>query len=203
METKTKTKKTIIVQRDENKFWKIILRQDFDLSKHLLNVRFAGESAADDGGPYVQFLTLCMRHFDQAPDLFGSPSSIYFSGSPQNCMENLYYVLGQLVGVSIITTGRGPECLHELIVKQLFNQEIPTEVPEYYFIGFEEYVKQIHEGKFDILYDLNITPSNQLETDKRLFLISFILLKPSYAIQQFRDGLASIDDEMVHPDSLP
>jgi hypothetical protein len=178
-----------------------LLRQGFDLSKQYLSVRFAGESAADAGGPHVEFHTLCMRNFHQAPDLFGSVTSTCFSGSPQYCMENMYFIIGQLVGVSIITTGRGPECLHELIVKQLFNQKIPTEVPEYYFNDFEKYVKQINEGNFDILYDLNITPSNQLETDKRLFLISFVLLKSSYAIQQFRDGLASIDDKMVHPDS--
>ena len=35
-------KKTIIVQRDQRMFWKIIFRQKFDVSVNPLNIRFAG-----------------------------------------------------------------------------------------------------------------------------------------------------------------
>ena len=46
----TKSSKHLIVQRDNERFWPVIFRRTFDLSKEELNVRFAGEAGLENGG---------------------------------------------------------------------------------------------------------------------------------------------------------
>ena len=46
-----KTHRHLIVQRDPERFWPVLFRQNFDASKQSLTIRFAGEAGADAGGP--------------------------------------------------------------------------------------------------------------------------------------------------------
>ena len=46
----TKSSKHLIVQRDNERFWPVIFRRTFDLSKEELNVKFAGEAGLENGG---------------------------------------------------------------------------------------------------------------------------------------------------------
>lgn len=69
--------KNVIVQRDLAKFWGVLLLQNFDLKRHILNIRFAGEAAADVGGPYREFLTSCMKNFHLLNvETFGSANGL-------------------------------------------------------------------------------------------------------------------------------
>ena len=52
----TKSSKHLIVQRDIERFWPVIFRQTFDLSKEELNVRFSGEADSENGRPFREFL---------------------------------------------------------------------------------------------------------------------------------------------------
>ena len=52
----TKSSKHLIVQRDNERFWPVIFRQTFDLSKEELNVRFSGEADSENGRPFREFL---------------------------------------------------------------------------------------------------------------------------------------------------
>ena len=56
----TKSSKHLIVQRDNERFWPVIFRQTFDLSKVELNVRFSGEADSENGRPFREFL--CVKH---------------------------------------------------------------------------------------------------------------------------------------------
>ena len=59
----------VIVQRDIDRFWNVLMRQKFDLVDHDISVRFAGEAGADMGGPLREFFTLTMRRFPDIPAL--------------------------------------------------------------------------------------------------------------------------------------
>ena len=119
--TREKTKKHILVQRDERYFWDILCRQNFDLSYHEINVRFAGEAGSDDGGPLREFLTIAMRNFSQSGLLFGGNQSLAFQANPEAILQKRFYKIGQLVALSVLLNERGPENIHPAIMHALYN----------------------------------------------------------------------------------
>ena len=158
-ESNEKERKPVIAQRDLSRFWPIIFRQKFDLRVHAMKIRFAGEPGADAGGPLSEFLTLCMRNFWISPTVFGSRVNVCFKDSPVSYIDQHYFILGQLTAVSIITVGRGPECLNELVVLRLFEQSIPDEISPSCSAELDHYLQRINEGDNDILFEHNISPS--------------------------------------------
>ena len=75
--------KTIIVQRDIERVWYVLQRQNIDFREHNINVIFAREAAADTGGPHYEFLTLCMRNFSSHSVVYGTQNNgIFFRNSP-------------------------------------------------------------------------------------------------------------------------
>ena len=64
-----------------------------------------------------------MERFDDTGCFFGSPLSLVPSAASDKLQLRLYYKLAQLSGVSILTNGRGPECLHPSIARAIFNIE--------------------------------------------------------------------------------
>ena len=61
-------KKSIIIQRDPDRFWSFLFRQTLNVREHDINVRFAREAAADCGGP-LRELTLAMHRFCDIPSI--------------------------------------------------------------------------------------------------------------------------------------
>ena len=81
----------VIIQRDLSRFWEVIFKQSFDLSKQKIKIRFAGEPGADAGGPYREFLTLCMKHFPLLSDLFfAADTALCFKAAPEKIMRDYY-----------------------------------------------------------------------------------------------------------------
>ena len=70
--------KTIIVQRDIERVWYVLQKQNIDFREHNINVIFAGETAADTGGPHYEFLTWCMRNFSSHPVVYGTQNNAFF-----------------------------------------------------------------------------------------------------------------------------
>lgn len=188
----TLEKRSVIVQRDTHKFWSLLLKQNFNLEKHQISVRFAGEAAADAGGPYREFLTLCMKHFHNVSTaVFGDQSELCFIGNAETIMSNVYYKLGQLVAVSILVLGRGPEALHPAIVRSMYNIPQPDIIEHVHDAALEHDVKKINEGSYDLLYDANINPSEKSPTELvRLFILHEVVIKRYAAINQFKEGLS-------------
>ena len=110
----------IVVQRF--RFWDRLLRQRFDVTTRHVRVIFAGEAAADGGGPMREFLTLFCRQFPDLPGLvFGDNNNVFFKMLPVSVQGKQYFMLGQLCALAIIKIGRGPECLNPSVVKCLFS----------------------------------------------------------------------------------
>ncbi len=191
--------KTVIIQRDTHYFWKVLFRQRFDLSQTSLNVRLSEEAAADAGGPFREFLTLAMKRIPELRDLtFGSPNKICCNANTDAVMSNKYHVLGQLTGVSILTNGRGPECLHPAIVRSMYNVKQPFEIEEVDDEIIKHSLAEIESGNYDCLLDLNISTIGKKKSDLcRLFKIASIVNKKFKAIDDFRAGMASISEALV------
>ena len=74
--------KCVLVHRESKRFWDILCRQKFDLSIHDVNIRFAGEAAADTGGPLREFLTLSVQMFNCLNNIFfGASHSLAFNAN--------------------------------------------------------------------------------------------------------------------------
>ena len=98
-----KSSKHLIVQRDNERFWPTISKQTFDLSKEELNVRFVGEASSDNGGPFREFLCQAMKLLPEINCMFFRKKKlICFTNHPSSVISNHYFVVGQLVGLSML-----------------------------------------------------------------------------------------------------
>jgi len=189
-----KQTKPLLVQRDERMFWNLIFRQKFDLSNTTLNFRFAREAGADAGGPMGEFLTLCMRRINLIDGLFfGQEEKLAFRLNSEALLANQYYKVGQLIALSILILGRGPECFHPIIVREMYGIDQPK-VIESIDDGFiNQSIREIYAENYDCLLDLNIYPRGKSKDELiRLFLISKLLHSKSGAIEQVKRGIKSV-----------
>ena len=54
-------------------------------------MRFAGEAAADCGGPLLEFLTLAIHRFCDIPSIIaGNSNSVHFNMIPDRILKNHY-----------------------------------------------------------------------------------------------------------------
>ena len=193
---KTSTK-TIIVQRARDRFWPILFKQKFDLKSQHIRVRFAGEPAADAGGPLREFLHLCMKNFKECGLVMGE-KAIFLSCKSQSLVERMYHKLGQLTGLAILTLGRGPECLHPAVVRAIFCIEQPVQIEEVDDGALLKVLEEINIGKYDTLLtkDINVNGRSKDEI-KKMFLVTELVFSKHAAISQFKDGLRSVSSNLV------
>ena len=191
-----KKDKKIIAQRASTRFWTVLFRQVFDLVQHNISVRFSGELGADEGGPYREFLRLCMERFSDTGGFFGSTSSLVPTAAPDKLQAKMYYILGQLSGVSILTIGRGPECIHPSVARAIFNIE-DENVEDVDDARLKYMLEQIEKGYVSSMLDQNIQPSKNAEENKKLMRKSYVLYQRYAAIAQLRQGINSISDKFL------
>lgn len=115
----------------------------------------------------------------------------------------MYYTLGQLVGCSIVTLGRGPEALHPIIVRELFNIPQPFNL-EFVDDGLvNQTLLNIDNDNYDALYDLSISPAGKSKEElKNIYILTAVVLSKSAAITQFKEGMSSIAEQLVQKRSF-
>ena len=194
-----KSKKTVIVQRAIDRFWTIFLKQKFDFVLHDVSVRFAGESAADCGGPFREFLTLATSRLADAGNMFfGDKSRIGFTAFPEHVIKKHYFTMGQLCGVSILHLGRGPECFHPAIARAIYDIKQPVEIEPFDDAMLEATLSEIENGNLVSLLEYNIVPAGRDKVDlKHLFVVSFLINNKFVAIDQFKKGMGSVSPSLV------
>eukprot|EP00794_Sanderia_malayensis_P013397 gene13398-14771_t len=77
---------------------------------------------------------------------FGSSNGIRFNANTDDLMSNKEYVLGQLTGVSILTNGCGPECLHPAIVRSMYHMKEPIKIEEVDYEVMKHSLAEIENG---------------------------------------------------------
>ena len=194
-----KSKKTVIVQRAIDRFWTIFLKQKFDFVLHDVSVRFAGESAADCGGPFREFLTLATSRLADAGNMFfGDKSRIGFTAFPEHVIKKHYFTMGQLCGVSVLHLGRGPECFHPAITRAIYDIKQPVEIEPFDDAMLEATLSEIENGNLVSLLEYNIVPAGRDKVDlKHLFVVSFLINNKFVAIDQFKKGMGSVSPSLV------
>jgi len=192
-----KTRKTLLVQRDDRYFWNLIFKQNFDLAWDEIKVRFAGEAATDDGGPLKEFLTLSMKRFKDTNLCFGLKECA-FKNFPDDT-ENRFFKLGQITGLSILLCNRGPECLHPAVVRALFDKEQPEKIESIDDGLFVSKIEEIKSGSYDDLFEHNINPIGKTTEELiRLYQISALINANFFAIHKFRSGVNSISKNILN-----
>ena len=153
-----------------------------------------GEAPEDLGGPILEFLTLCMRTF---PDLgfimFGSSKSLCLTANAEAVLAGKYYKLGQVTALSILTIGRGTECLHPATVRFIFQVQKPEVIEniEDAFITYD--LEEISIGNNDPLFNANCNTIGASVADlQQTFELTKIVLTKFSAIKQFIDGISSL-----------
>ena len=117
-----KKEKSIIIQRDPDIFWSVLFRQTLNVREHDIKVRFAGKAAADCGGPLREFSALVMQRLCDIPSIITeNENNAHFKMIPDRILKNHYNLSGQLVGLSILNIGGGPECFSKLIKLKMVN----------------------------------------------------------------------------------
>ena len=182
----------VIVQR--SRFWERLLRQKFDVCKKEVKVIFAGEAAADTGGPLREFLTLFCRGFSSIPGLVaGSKNNLFFKMLPLAESSGHYFMIGQLAALAIIKIGRGPECLNSQLVKCMFGVNCTGGIV--HDDGeLTAMLARLESGDTEVLLDLDIPLSimSQLPFAKQLVERCWLIKRHTAAILQFRTGLDSV-----------
>ena len=141
-----KKEKNIIIQRDPDRFWPVLFRQTLNVREYDIKVRFAGEAAADYGGPLRKFLTLAMQRFSDISSIVtGNQNSVHFKMISDRIVKNHYNLLGQLVGLSILDIVRGPESFNQLSFQSIYKIPYDEELPEIEDSELEEKLKNIDQ----------------------------------------------------------
>ena len=183
--SKKNVTKYVIVQRDIDRFWNVLVRQKFDLVDHDISVRFAGEAGTYlMGGPLREFFTLTMKRFPDIPTLIlGKAGNVSLKMMPESFRKGDYYLLGQLVGMSIIKIRRGPECFSESFLKAMCHLPFADDDIEFEDAELMEKVKKLENGDRSELLDFDIPVTGDIAFSKKILVASFLILKNFSAIE--------------------
>eukprot|EP00111_Clytia_hemisphaerica_P000303 TCONS_00000779-protein len=198
-----KEPKNILVQRDKDFFWQILFSQEFNLSCEEPRVRFAGESGADEGGVYREFLTLAMKNLSLSNLFIGEETCLGITCKTEAILDGWYHIIGQLIGASILINGRGPECFHDSLVRALFDIEQPLLIEPIDDASIKNQISHINQGNYDTLYDYEINPSGKEKEELiRLYMIAVLVVSKSSAIEQLKGGICSISKNLLLKSNL-
>ena len=89
---------------------------------------------------------------------FGEKNSICFTNDPASVIGNHYFVVGQLVGLSVLKINCDPECIQPAVVRAMFNIEQPLELETVEDEMLNSIIDSNEKGNFDALLDANIKP---------------------------------------------
>ena len=133
------------------------------------------EAGADGGGLYREFLLFAIENFvNLSTHLFGASRYAFFSSFPAHISTKRYIILGQICALLILHIGRGPSCIHPLLVKAIFEQSLDVPIHLNQFEGELLYkIKQLESGDNTSLIDANVVPTNDAAKNIELFVNAF------------------------------
>ena len=150
-----------------------------------------GEADADGGGLYREFLLFAMENFvNLSTHFFGASRFAFFSSFPEHILAKRYILLGQICTRSILHIGRGPSCLHPLLVKAISEHSSDVPIHLNQFEGELQYkIKQLESGHNTSLIDANVVPSNDGAKNIEQFVNAFCVISKYAVIEKFRKGI--------------
>ena len=86
------------------------------------------------------------------------------------------------MALSIMKIGQGSECLNDIIVLKLFEQDFPEWFPASCFQEFQNSINQISNCEYDILLNLNIILVKDNAVNKKRFIFMHTLIETARGI---------------------
>ena len=113
-------------------------------------------------------------------------------------LADKYYKLGQITALSILTIGRGPECLHPAIARAMLQLKLPEVIENIEDAFITHDLEEISKGNYYPLFDANISTIGASVADlQRTFVLTKIVLTKFSAIKQFTDGISSLCNDLT------
>ncbi|XP_023805102.1 uncharacterized protein LOC101162181 isoform X2 [Oryzias latipes] len=124
------------------------------------------EEGIDMGGPKREFLSLLMRRLNQRPIFDGPPESRYLVYNSTASRDNEYRLAGQMIAVSIVHGGPGPNFLSKDLVSYMsgqssFNSSVEDIKDEVIGTVLQEI---LNASSLESLQDLMLRHSTMLQT---------------------------------------
>ncbi|XP_039465100.1 G2/M phase-specific E3 ubiquitin-protein ligase-like [Oreochromis aureus] len=167
------------------------------------------EEGLDTGGPRREFLTLLMGTLRNRPIFDGPPESRYLVYNSRAARQDEYFLEGKMIAVSIVHGGPAPHFLSKNLVNHITgNQSFSATVED---VQDEEITKVLHQvlkaESEESLHNLILQNSTIFQTagclrnvkpcEKQAFVEEYlrwyILERNQSVIQQFKDGLESLN----------
>ncbi|XP_076616604.1 G2/M phase-specific E3 ubiquitin-protein ligase-like [Chaetodon auriga] len=166
------------------------------------------EEGLDTGGPRREFLTLLINHLRNHPIFDGPPERRYLVYNPTAVREDEYYLAGKMIAVSIVHGGPAPHFLSKDLVNHIIGKPSFSATVE--DVKDEEIGRALHQVQEaeseESLQNLILQNSTMFQTagcfrhvkvcEKHTlveeYLKWYIIDRNHFAIQRFKDGLASL-----------
>ena len=118
---------------------------------------------------------------------FGEKKSTCFTNDPSSVIGNHYFVVGQLVGLSVLKISRGPESIQPTVVRAMFNIEQPLKLETVEDKMLNSIIDSIKKRNFDALLDPSINLLGKLTKELiQLYYLCHVILTKFDAIEQFK-----------------
>lgn len=110
-------------------------RKSFDVTK-MLQVRFVGEEAVDEGGPRREFFHLLLFEIFKSSLFCGFPKHVIPRHSVKDVADNTFYYIGKMIATCVIQGGELPLCfsnacadyiVHGRVCSPVCLEDIPDE----------------------------------------------------------------------------
>lgn len=110
-------------------------KRSFDVSK-MLQVRFIGEQAVDEGGPRREFFHLLMQEVFKSPLFTGFPDHVVPVHNVKAVADSTYYTIGKMISTSIVQGGEAPLCFSKAVTDYLVYDRVRSpmcldDIPDY------------------------------------------------------------------------
>ena len=98
-----------------------------------------------------------------------------------------------MVGLSVLKTSRGPECIQPTVVRAMFNIKQPLKLETVQDEMLNSIIDSIKKRNFDALLDASINLLGKLAKELiQLYYLCHVILTKFDAIEQFKLGITSI-----------
>lgn len=127
-------------------------KESFRVNK-MLNIRFVGEEAVDDGGPRREFFHLLMHEIFKSSFFAGFPSNVVPVHNIKAVSNNTYYIVGKMISTCIIQGGEVPACFAKAVADYLVLDRVvsPVCLDDIHDYEIRDCLKKVMISSFTVL----------------------------------------------------
>ena len=109
--------------------------------------------------------------------ILGKSGNVFLKMMAESFRKGDYYLLGQLVGMSIIKIGGGPECFSESLSKAMYYLPFLDDDIVFEDAELMKKVKKLENRDRNEVLDFDIPVTGVIAASKKILVASFLILK--------------------------